>query len=177
MKLLLGKVLEMLSPEFEKIIFTRPRGACRQCGETAPAAITKSGLCYECDCRRRGQTTVEDHHLRGRAHPETTDLPGNPHKVISEKERVRDPLLKQSSDNPLLEAARIVAIVSEQAETINECKHKCKCDCHSKWREQFIAFIAKAGKWVVNILLALAGFLLKKFGENWHHGFSFPRFS
>lgn len=167
----------MLSPELEKIISAQSRGSCRECGETAPAAITKSGLCYECDCRRRGRPTVEEHHPRGRAHPETIEVPGNPHKVISEKERVRPAILKKPSDDPLLEAARLAAIISEQAETINECKHKCNCDCHSKWREEFIAFIAKSGKWIVNMLLALAGWLTKKFGKNWHDGFSFPRFS
>ena len=168
----------MLSPDFEKLVGARSRGSCAECGKTVPAAMTKHGLCQECFNQKRGKVTVEEHHLLGRDDPATMDLPVNVHCCVSRKGEARDPILKKTSDDPLIEAARMAAIINEAAETISECKNKCNCDCHySKWREQFIAFIAKAGKWVANMLLALAGWLIKKFGENWYDGFSFPRFA
>jgi len=85
-----------------------PDARCRQCSETAIAALqrdTEGIICYECARDRQGKHTVEDHHPLGKANDMNTTIgvPGNFHRQLSAMQAdwpeavrnnpTRDPLL------------------------------------------------------------------------------------
>lgn len=85
-----------------------PDARCRQCGETAIAALQRDAegiICYECDRARKRKRTTEDHHPLGKANDMNTTIgvPGNFHRQLSAMQAdwpeavrnnpTRDPLL------------------------------------------------------------------------------------
>ena len=87
--------------------------ACR-CGEKRPEALIagrKPTLCYECDAKQHGKSTLEAHHVAGRANdPTTIDVPINDHRaelsVVQYDWSL--PMLQNLEGSPLLAmAARI----------------------------------------------------------------------
>jgi hypothetical protein len=165
-----------LSSDFEKVITGSSRGKCRECGEIAPAAMTKSGLCRECHCRKARKSVTEIHHPLGRQHKATIELPANVHAILTRKAECRNPLLKptqtanqdRSPPDPLETLARYAAAASEHCETIGE-----RSD---GWIAKVAAFFARVCQWASDCALALSAWLAKKFGDDWHKGFSFPEF-
>jgi hypothetical protein len=165
-----------LSRDLEKLIASMPRGQCRECGETAPASMTKPGLCRECRCRKAGKSVTEIHHPLGRQRKATIELPANVHAILTRKAECRNPLLKptktanqhRSPLDPLETFARYAAAASEHCETIGE-----RSD---GWIATVAAFFSRVCHWASDCALALSGWLAKKFGDDWHKGFSFPEF-
>lgn len=83
-----------------------PEAACG-CGWTHPSALQRDGAqisCYECACAKRSQTTIEAHHVLGRAvDPVTIGVPGNVHRLLSESQREwPDAIRHNSARDPLL---------------------------------------------------------------------------
>ena len=83
---------------------------CAGCGETAPAALTQHGgeiWCYECIASVAGRPSVEQHHLAGRHNdPTTVPLPGNPHRLLSDEQRMWPAeTLRNPTGSPLRTAA------------------------------------------------------------------------
>jgi hypothetical protein len=87
-----------------------PDARCWHCGSTAQASLrlkryNRKIWCYECLAAHQGKTTVEQHHLLGKANdPVTTvGVPGNLHRALSDAQHdwpndvryntERDPLL------------------------------------------------------------------------------------
>lgn len=60
-------------------------GSVCTCGEKGPEALIegrKPNVCYECDAKRRGKSTLEAHHVAGRANdPTMIEVPTNDHRA------------------------------------------------------------------------------------------------
>lgn len=60
-------------------------GAICACGEIRPEALVagrKKTICFNCDAGQRGRSTLEAHHVAGRANgPVTLDVPINDHRA------------------------------------------------------------------------------------------------
>jgi len=81
------------------------------CGENRSQALIagrERSICYECDSRRLGKTTMETHHIAGEANsPITVEVPANDHRaVLSEAQYEWPPsTLRNVDGSPLLRAA------------------------------------------------------------------------
>ncbi|HET6274551.1 MAG TPA: hypothetical protein VFE16_01270 [Candidatus Cybelea sp.] len=89
------------------------------CGEKRPEALIAGRtptVCYECDAKRRSKSTLEEHHVAGRANdPTAIDVPINDHRAeLSVAQYEWPPLTLQNPEgSPLLAiAARIRGFVN-----------------------------------------------------------------
>lgn len=88
------------------------------CGEKRPAALIsgrKKTVCYECDLKRRGKSTVEAHHVAGCANsPTTVEVPANDHRAELSQAQCDWPpnTLRNPAQSPrLAKAARIRGVI------------------------------------------------------------------
>jgi hypothetical protein len=80
------------------------------CGETRPQTFAgrKSKLCAECERKKRGRKTTDDHHVAGKANdPTMVPIPGNDHRARLSTDQMDWP--KETQENrdgsPLLASA------------------------------------------------------------------------
>lgn len=140
---------------------------CPECGERMAAAILKSGLCYECDLKRRGRLPEENHHVIGRDVDTTAIIPANLHRALSHKQEQRMLILKGPSDDPLIQVARIVTIVAELFETGVE-----YVEAHDlpEWLAGLGTIAAELCRQAADQLLAIAHSLMTEHGADWWKG-------
>jgi hypothetical protein len=153
-----------LSTKFESLVSSRSKGTCPECGEVDPAAMTSLGICYECLCRRAGRSTTENHHVFGQDDPLTTGVPGNFHRGVNVRQAARQPLLKQRSEDPLVEAARLFTTIAELAEVGADRAPRAGWE----WLSELLRIIANASRSAADRLLALYGRLVEEHGPDWH---------
>lgn len=155
-----------LSTRFELAARMAPKKPCRKCGATAPPAIGRSGLCYECETGHR----TEVHHVRGRPHSPTIAVPGNIHRQLSARAECRRPVLKQPSDNPLIESARIATIIAELIETGADYVRR---QTLPEWLAKLADIAAKLCRRTADNLLIAAARIEKEAGPDWYQGAEF----
>lgn len=72
------------------------------CGERRPAALIVGRepiVCFECDARERGASTLEEHHCAGRTNdPTTTNVPVNDHRAVLTEDQYNWP--RRTQENP-----------------------------------------------------------------------------
>lgn len=129
-------------------------GAKCACGESKPLALVPGSnptLCAECDRKKKGKTTVDNHHPAGKANdPTTVPIPVNDHRAeLSEAQADWPPgTLENSDGDPLLAcAARIRGFVDTVVYLI----------------KKLLLPVADALEWLQN-------FLLEKLGPKWWVG-------
>ncbi len=101
-----------------------PDARCRQCGETAIAALQRDAegiICYECDRPRRGKRTTEDHHPLGKANDMDTTIgvPGNFHRQLSAMQADWPEVVRNNpTRDPLLWIAAVALAVRDFANVL-----------------------------------------------------------
>lgn len=153
-----------LSTKFEISVSSRSKGTCTECDEVDPAAMTRHGICYECFLRRAGKPTTEKHHVFGRDDPLTADLPGNFHRAVNARQAARQALLKQRSEDPLVEAARLITTIAELSEVGAEWALRAEWE----WLSKLLTIIADASRSAADRLLALCGRMVEEHGPEYH---------
>lgn len=162
-----------LSTQFETALRMVAKGACRECGETAPPALTQDALCYECRSRRDGRSVTEEHHILGRSRPFrhlVSDLPGNLHRQISARAECRLKILKHPSENPLIEIARIVTAVAEIVETGADYARRQELP---DWLAKLGDIVGELCRRAADNLLIAAAQMADRAGPDWHRGAEF----
>src|SRR5207237_8472822 len=137
---------------------------CR-CDEIRPNAITRHGICYECQRERQGCKRTERHHPFGRGNPEidaiTADIPGNWHRVLEALRANRPENLKRPGSNPLHQIAAVVATFGEAAGALAE---YAQLEKWPDWVAALCGIFATAVQSVADWLLILAGKLDDELG-------------
>jgi hypothetical protein len=158
--------MTILSPIFT--IDPEPEIApCLECGKVAPGAIPKSGICYECNRQGRGLPTTEDHHIIGRDVDLTIPIPANLHRAISQRQAARQPILKQPSDDPLIQIARFVTIAAELFEVGAD---YLKANNLPDWLPSLCNVLANLCRRATDQLLTIAHSLIEQNGIDWWKG-------
>lgn len=81
------------------------------CGEERPESLLPDrdpAICYECDAKQQGESTLEAHHVAGKANdPTTIDIPTNDHRAELSVAQYDWPLrtLQNPDRSPLLAMA------------------------------------------------------------------------
>jgi hypothetical protein len=153
-----------LSTKFESLVSSRSKGTCPECGEVDPAAMTSLGICYECLCRRAGRSTTENHHVFGQDDPLTTGVPGNFHRGVNVRQAARQPLLKQHSDDLLVDTARLFTTIAELSEVGADWALRVEWE----WLSKLLRIIADASRSRADQHLALYGRLVEEHGPEYH---------
>jgi hypothetical protein len=159
-----------LSTRLELALRMTAKGVCKECGETAPPALTRAGLCYECKCRREGRPVVERHHVLGRGSPLTVDLPANIHRQLSARAECRPAILKRRCENPLIDIARIVTAVAEIAETGADFVRRHDLP---EWLATVADIAAALCRRAADNLLIAAARVADRAGSDWYRGAEF----
>ena len=99
------------------------RGAnarCARCEYAEPTALQTVTLCYECAAWVQGQSPVEQHHPFGRSNdPSRIGVPGNPHRVFSDRMQDWESELQHGDPaDPLLWIARLLRSLKDAAEWV-----------------------------------------------------------
>jgi hypothetical protein len=124
---------------------------CTYCGEARPEALnlkSKPITCEECHRKRRGKTTMDQHHIAGRANsPITTSIPANDHRAelsVAQQEWPKE--VRENPDGcPLLRAAaHILGFV----------------DTVIHYMREFLL-------WIADLLIALSAHLAQAWGRKW----------
>jgi hypothetical protein len=133
---------------------------CSICGENGPDALIPNSepmICARCQRKQKGRTTVDQHHVAGRANDAMTiPVDVNDHRaVLSVAQHDWEPgVLQNPNGCPLIAgAARIRGL----ADTI--------------------AYLLSLADWVVKMLIALSDFLQHQLGPNWWKGTPLERFA
>jgi hypothetical protein len=121
---------------------------CRLCGEKDPGALTGAYpdiLCYE--CRSGPKHSREAHHVAGRANDQiTVDLPGNVHRIVSDRQADWPRrTLTNPDQSPLLRAAAWLRGSIDLLRTL----------------------IERGLDWIPGFLEWLDQCLVQEFGDNW----------
>ena len=131
------------------------------CGESRAQALVAGAtptICAECDRKRKGRSTVDKHHVAGRANdPTTIPIPRNDH-VADLTERQHDwPLetLENPTGDPLRRAAA----------------------CVRGLRDTLYYLIDTAVFWIAEMLEALSDLLVAQRGPTWFVGTPIERFA
>ena len=136
-----------------KATAARRVGGHRQCacGEARPEALIAGSnptTCAACERKRRGQTTVDDHHVAGKANsPVTISAPVNDHRARLSVTQYDWP--KQTRDNP--DGSPLLAAAA----------------CIRGFSDTIYYLIEKLILWVPVMLEMLDAFLVKKLGSKW----------
>lgn len=137
-------------------------GADRQCacGEKRPEALiagTNPIVCASCKRRKEGKTTMDHHHVFGKANdPTTIQLPINDHRAdlsVSQQEWLKE-TLQNPNGSPLLRAAA----------------------CIRGFIDTILYLIEKGLHWVADMLERLDALLVKKWGAQWWIGTELEQF-
>jgi hypothetical protein len=135
-----------------------PRCSEPGCPEADPLALTGTHpeiLCYEHDALRNGRPWLEAHHVAGKANdPTTTDLPGNDHRPISERQNELWPreTLRNPNGSPLLCAAAAIR----------------------GWLDVLWVILERTIAWVPGFLEQLDAWLSEEIGPCWWENFPDP---
>jgi hypothetical protein len=126
---------------------------CALCTETDPIALTGTHpviLCYEHAAQQSGRSPIEQHHPDGRHNdPTTLPLPGNEHRILSDK--MRDwPIetLRNPDGSPLLKAAAAIR----------------------SFLDYLVVLIDRVLVWIPPFLEQLDFYLREELGERWWEG-------
>lgn len=130
------------------------------CGEKRPEALiagTHPIVCASCKRKQEGKTTMDKHHVFGRANdPTTIEIPVNDHRAVLSV--AQQDWLKQTLENPhgspLLRAA----------------------GCIRGFVDTVLHLIEKGLLWIAHMLEHLDAFLVKKLGAYWWVGTELEKF-
>ena len=105
--------VKRLEQQYRRLGTRNPICAWPGCGETNPFTLTGRDpdiSCYEHDLLRVGKKSYEAHHVAGKHNADVTvDVPGNDHRVLSERQRFwPDDTLRNPEHSPLLVAAAFI---------------------------------------------------------------------
>src|SRR5215469_6280655 len=97
-----------LENHFRRLGTRNPK--CAGCEETEPAALTgcvPNIICYECLSKSAKKSMTEFHHFAGRNNDSfTVPIPGNDHRILSERQRDwPQNTLRNPNGSPLLKAS------------------------------------------------------------------------
>lgn len=133
---------------------------CGICGENRPEALVPNSepmICARCQRKQKGTTTVDQHHVAGRANdPMTIPVDVNDHRsVLSPAQHDWERGLLENPQGCPLKAG---------AARIRGCTDT-------------ITYILTLAEWVVQMLVALSDFLQQHLGPNWWKGTPLERFA
>jgi hypothetical protein len=136
-------------------------GARCACGETRPEALirgSKPTICAACDRKKRGHTTVDNHHVAGEANsPAILPAPLNDHRAVLNVAQYKWP--KQTLENP------------------DNCPLLAAAGCIRGFIDYFYYAIETYLGWIPWMLETLSPFLTHKLGPKWWHNTPLDRFS
>jgi len=124
---------------------------CVECGETQLEALNiKSSpiMCEQCQRKKRGKTTMDNHHIAGKANSSiTTSIPANDHRaVLSAAQHEWPPKTLQNPDGcPLLRGAA----------------------CIRGFVDTVIYYMREFLLWVAEMLEILSARLVEAWGRRW----------
>lgn len=131
-----------------------PSAQCRLCGESRPEALIAGinpVICAGCDRKKRGKTTLDRHHVAGKANsPVVTPIPVNDHRArltVDQREWPKE-TLENPNGSPLLAAA----------------------GCIRGFADTLSYLIEKLLLWIPEMLETLDQFLTGKLGPKWWIG-------
>jgi hypothetical protein len=146
-------MLEHGAARNEALLAPGPKGRCT-CGEDRDAAMIWAGKCYRCHRRQIGLPEFEEHHWRGRRHPDdTVDLPVNEHRVIDALRQARHPLLIQPTGDPLVDVDGLMMQLVELAEMTTAAAERRQVP---QWKGRFAEILAQEGREAAERLLSLS---------------------
>ena len=136
-----------------------PTGARCECGESRTEALIRGSqpvMCRECDRRKKGKTTMDDHHPFGQANnPTTIPIPVNDHAELSSAQYDwPKETLENRHGSPLLAAA----------------------GCVRGFVDMVIHLIRRGLLWIADALENLDAFLFDKLGPKWWIGTPLEQF-
>jgi hypothetical protein len=120
------------------------------CGETRPQAFAKgkSKLCAKCKRKRRGETTMDKHHVAGQANnPTTIPIDVNDHRARLSDDQCDWP--KQTRENP--DGSPLIA----------------GAGCLRGFVDTVVYLIERLVLWVADMLEKLDAYLVQKLGRKW----------
>ena len=130
------------------------RRKCTSCGEARPEALipgTKPTICAECQRKKNGTTTTDDHHFAGKANsPVTIPIPVNDHRAGLSIAQYDWP--KETRENP--DGSPLLAAAG----------------CVRGFVDIVIYLIKQGVLWVAELLEKLNAFLVGKIGPKWWIG-------
>ena len=136
-------------------------GAQCACSESRPEAlISKSNpkICAGCDRKEKGKTTVDNHHVFGKANsPVTIPIPVNDHRAELSPAQYNWP--KETLENPHRSPLRAGA------------------GCIRGFVDTVVYLIEKGLLWVAETLEFLDSFLLESLGPKWWVGTALEQFA
>lgn len=127
--------------------------------------MTSRGCCHECAARADGRSTVEKHHVLGRAVSDiTVDIPLNWHRVLHAPAKRRDGVLLRPGDNPLHRIAAAIMCGVDIARAFADYG-----ETHGTWQWaiDLARTTADIGEHAADWLLILAGWLEDRLGDEW----------
>jgi hypothetical protein len=135
-------------------------GGC-SCGETRPEALIPGSdpkVCAACDRRKKGKTTVDDHHVAGKANsPITVPTPVNDHRAelsVAQEDWPQE-TLENREGSPLLAAAA----------GVRGCK------------DMVLYLMEKFMLWAAVMLEKLDAYLRERLGPKWWVGTDLEKFA
>jgi hypothetical protein len=139
----------------------KPGARCAYCGESRPAAlIAKSDptICAACDRKKKGKTTVDNHHPFGKANnPTTIPIPVNDHRA--ELSTAQQDWPKETRENP--DGDPVLAGAA----------------CIRGFVDTVVYLIKKGLLWIAEALEWLSAFLVQKLGPKWWVDTFFEQFA
>lgn len=138
-----------------------PNAKCASCGETRPEALipgSKPMICAECQRKRNGMSTTDDHHVAAEANmPETIPTSVNDHRADLSVAQHDWPkrTLENPDGSPLLKAA----------------------GCVRGFMDYLIYLVKKFLHWIPEMLEKLDAFLVEAIGQKWWIGTPLEQFA
>jgi len=129
-------------------------GAQCACGESRPRALVEGSsptICFRCDRKKNGRTTLDEHHVAGKSNsPVTMSVPVNDHRARLSVDQYDWPkeTLENPDGSPLLRAAASIR----------------------GFVDFLLYLIDKFILWIPEMLEDLDAFLAERFGSNWWKG-------
>jgi hypothetical protein len=134
--------------------------ACTICGENRPEALIPNSepmVCARCERKQKGKSTVDQHHVAGRANdPMTIPVDVNDHRAVLNV--VQHDWEKGILQNP------------------DGCPLKAGAARIRGWTDS-IVYVLSLGDCVVQMLIALSDFLQNRLGPKWWKGTPLERFA
>ncbi|MGB6358379.1 MAG: hypothetical protein WBF30_06310 [Candidatus Acidiferrales bacterium] len=130
------------------------------CGESRPEALILNSSpikCYECDPKKRGRATIDQHHVAGKSNsPITIPVPVNDHRARLSADQYSWPkeTLENSTGSPLLAAAA----------------------CIRGFADTLFYLIEKFLLWIPEMLETLDAILVKTLGPKWWRGMELEKY-
>jgi hypothetical protein len=135
--------------------------ACEACGETRPEALipnSKPITCAACDRKRKGATTMDDHHFAGESNsPVTVPTPVNDHRAELSVAQQNWP--KETRENP------------------DGCPLLAGAACVRGFIDYIVYLIRKGLLCVAEMLEAFSAYFKEKLGTKWWIGTPLEQFA